>query len=191
MKGNWKSSLIFTQQEKAEYVGNQQLLIDPSENWGHQQTDWSPTNWRDRLVTTENYNSLERSLGAGSITEPSIWVGEPHLVKHWGLRMNACMLSQSCPALCDPRDCSPPGCSVPGILQARILEWVVISYSRGSSQPRDWTCVSCISCIGGWILYHCTTSESPGWINWRLKKSWGPLGIDVNDTHISQMGKLA
>ena len=124
MKGNWKSSLIFTQQEKAEYVGNQQLLIDPSENWGHQQTDWSPTNWRDRLVTTENYNSLERSLGAGSITEPSIWVGEPHLVKHWGLRMNACMLSQSCPALCDPRDCSPPGCSVPGILQARILDCV-------------------------------------------------------------------
>ena len=41
-------------------------------------------------------------------------------------------------------DCSPPGSSVHGILQARILEWVAIPFSRGSSQPRDWTWVSCI-----------------------------------------------
>ena len=44
---------------------------------------------------------------------------------------------QSCPTLCDPRDCSPPGSSVHGILQARKLEWVAISSSRGSSQLRD------------------------------------------------------
>ena len=44
--------------------------------------------------------------------------------------------------LCDPRDCSPPGSFVHGILQARILEWVAISFSRGSSQPRDQTQVS-------------------------------------------------
>ena len=44
---------------------------------------------------------------------------------------------QSCPTLYDPIDGSPPGSSVPGILQARTLEWVAISYSRGSSQPRD------------------------------------------------------
>ena len=43
--------------------------------------------------------------------------------------------------------CTPPGSSVHGILQARILEWVAISFSRGSSQPRDWTRVSCVSCI--------------------------------------------
>ena len=49
---------------------------------------------------------------------------------------------QSCPTLCDPMDCSPPGSSVHGILQARILEWVAISFSRGSSQPRDRTQVS-------------------------------------------------
>ena len=42
-------------------------------------------------------------------------------------------------------DCSPPGSSVHGIHQARILEWVAISFSRGSSQPRDWTRVSCIA----------------------------------------------
>ena len=50
---------------------------------------------------------------------------------------------QSCPTLCDPMDCSPPGSSVHGILQARILEWVVMPFSRGSSQPRDRTRVSC------------------------------------------------
>ena len=44
---------------------------------------------------------------------------------------------QLCPTLCDPMDCSPPGSSVHGILQARTLEWVAISSSRGSSQPRD------------------------------------------------------
>ena len=61
------------------------------------------------------------------------------------------------PILCDLMNCSPPGPSVHGIFQARILEWVAISYSRGSSQPRDWTLSSCISCIGRWILYHCAT----------------------------------
>ena len=59
-----------------------------------------------------------------------------------------------CPVrLCDPMDCNPPGSSVHGIVQARLLEWVAISFSRGSSQPRDQTCVSCVSCIGRWILY--------------------------------------
>ena len=50
-----------------------------------------------------------------------------------------CEVTQSCPTLCDPVDCSPPGSSVHGILQARILEWVAISFSLGSSQPRDRT----------------------------------------------------
>ena len=53
--------------------------------------------------------------------------------------------AQSCLTLCDPVDCSPPGSSVQGILQERILEWVAISFSRGSSQPRDRTRVSCIA----------------------------------------------
>ena len=46
-----------------------------------------------------------------------------------------CSVAQSCLTLCDPMDCSPAGSSVHGILQARILEWVAISFSRGSSQP--------------------------------------------------------
>ena len=54
-------------------------------------------------------------------------------------------VAQSCPTLCDPMDCSLPGSSVHGIFQARVLEWVAISFSRGSSQPRDQTWVSRIA----------------------------------------------
>ena len=63
----------------------------------------------------------------------------------------------------DPMNCKPPGSSVHGIFLAKILEWVAIFYSRGFSWPRDWTCVSCISCvswIGRQILYHCDTWEA-------------------------------
>ena len=52
---------------------------------------------------------------------------------------------KSCPVLCKPMDCSPPGSSVHGILQASILEWVAIHFSRGSSQPGDQTQVSFIA----------------------------------------------
>ena len=55
---------------------------------------------------------------------------------------------------CDPMDCSLPSSTVHEISQARILGWVAISFSRGSLQPRDRTCVSCVSCMGRWILYH-------------------------------------
>ena len=59
---------------------------------------------------------------------------------------------QSCLTLCDPMDCIPPSSSVHGILQARILEWVAMLSSRGSSQPRHWNCLSYVSCIGRQIL---------------------------------------
>ena len=58
-------------------------------------------------------------------------------------------VTQLCLNLCDPMDCSPPGSSVCGILQARILEWVAISSSRGSSWPKDRTQVSFVSCTAG------------------------------------------
>ena len=60
----------------------------------------------------------------------------------------------SCPSLCDPTDCSPSASSVHGIFQAKIMEWVAVSYSRESARPRDWIHVSC---LGRWILYHCST----------------------------------
>ena len=73
--------------------------------------------------------------------------------------------------LCDTMDCSLLNSSVHGILQTRTLEWAAMPSSRGSSWPRDWTCVSCISCNGRWILYRCATflyshtyiSNTRGW----------------------------
>ena len=72
-----------------------------------------------------------------------------------------CVPAQLCLALCNPMGCSQPGSSVHGIFQARVLGWVVISSYRGYSRPRDWTCISCISCIGRQVLYHCATWEAP------------------------------
>ena len=69
-----------------------------------------------------------------------------------------CMLSHSVMSDCGPMDCSQPGSSVYGIFQARKLERVTISYSRGSSRPRDQTHVPC---IGRQILYLCATCEAP------------------------------
>ena len=63
-------------------------------------------------------------------------------------------LLQLCPTLCDSMNCSPPGSFVHGILQVRILEWVAMPFSRGSSQPRDRTLVSQVSCIGRQVLYN-------------------------------------
>ena len=67
---------------------------------------------------------------------------------------------QLCLTLCDPMDSSPPGSSVHGIFQARTLEWVAISSSRGCSQSRDRTCISCVSCTAGRFLTVCTTRKA-------------------------------
>ena len=81
-------------------------------------------------------------------------------------------VAQSCPTLCNPIDYSLPGSSVHGIFQARVLEWVAIPFSRGSSQPRDWTRVFCIV---GW---HFTI--------WATREVW----ISHNDTHIPSLLSL-
>ena len=64
-------------------------------------------------------------------------------------------VAQSCPTLCDPMDCSLPGSSIHGIFQARVLEWVAISFSRRSSQPRDRTHISRLAgrCFTGIFLF--------------------------------------
>ena len=75
--------------------------------------------------------------------------------------LESCLRAQLLTTLCDPGDCSPPGSSVHGVLQARILEWVANSFSRGSSRPRDGThasCVSCVPCIAGGFF----TTVPPG-----------------------------
>ena len=85
--------------------------------------------------------------------EMTVFIKPPYFPEDWMMRQQKrCIrlfmkvkVAQSCPTLCDPMDCSPPGSSVHGILQARILEWVAVSFSRGSSQPRDRTQVSRIA----------------------------------------------
>ena len=78
--------------------------------------------------------------------------------KGLSFRKASVLVAQSCLTLCDPI-CSLPGSSVHGILQARILEWVAIPFSRGSSWPRDWTWASCTAgrCFTIWA-----TREAPG-----------------------------
>ena len=70
-------------------------------------------------------------------------------------------LLQLCPALCDPMDRSTLGSWVHGILQTRMLQWVATPSSRGSSPPRDRSHISCISCFGRQIHYHCYHLGSP------------------------------
>ena len=72
-------------------------------------------------------------------------LSKPWFLHLYKVKESESEVTQSCPTLCDPVVCSPPGSSVHGILQARILEWVAISFSRGSSQPRDRTQVSRIA----------------------------------------------
>ena len=73
--------------------------------------------------------------------------------------LSAC--AHLCPTLCDPLDCSPPGFSVHGVFKARILEWVSISYSRGSSRPREQAHVSMSLVLAGGFFTTSTTHKTP------------------------------
>ena len=104
--------------------------------WRTEQHSWPP-------LTTA---SCTRPFSIHQVWQPKMSLG-----------VRACMHAKSlqlCPTLFDPLDRSPLGASVHGILQARILEWVAISSSRGSSRSRDRTRVSYISCTGRQGLYH-------------------------------------
>ena len=82
-------------------------------------------------------------------------------------------VAQSCPTLCDPMDCSLPGSSIHGVFQARILEWVAISFSSRSSRPRDWTQVSRIAGRGFTVW---ATSPVTWVLNGILSASWDAIG---------------
>ena len=75
--------------------------------------------------------------------------------------------------LFDPMDGSPPGSAVHGILQAGILEWVAMPSCRGSSQPRDQTCVSCGSCIVGKFFATELTAEERKWEETKRRRTCG------------------
>ena len=72
-------------------------------------------------------------------------------------------VAQWCPTLCDPMDCSLPGSTIHGIFQARVLEWVAISFSRRSSWPRDWTRVShMVGIVGRHFTVWATREDQKG-----------------------------
>ena len=113
-----------------------------------------------------------RSLGfpcdsAGK--ESACNAGDMGSIPGLGSEMKWSELSQSCLTLWDPMNCSPPGSSIHGILQARILEWVAISFSKGTSQPRDRTRVSHIA---GRCFY---PMSHRGKIPWKRKRLPTPV----------------
>ena len=91
------------------------------------------------------------------------WTCQWLMCAYWALHVCAQLLQS-----CDPIDYSLPGFSVHGIFQTKLLEWVAISSSRVSSQPRDWTHVFCIFCIGRQILLPLNHLGSP----WTFLKFW-------------------
>ena len=113
------------------------------------------------------------------------------LIQNWESESE---VAQLCPTLCDHMNCSLPGSSGHGIFQARVLEWVAISFFRGSFRPRNWTQVSCIAgrrfniwptretpklgkeyvkaiyCHPAYLIYMQSTSrEMPGWMKHKLE----------------------
>ena len=81
-----------------------------------------------------------------------------HCLRKWEWTWNTalpCQVTSVCPTLCDPVNCSSPGSSVCGILQAKILEWIAIPFSRASSRPqgKNWR-VLLLTCSGRWVLYY-------------------------------------
>ena len=134
--------LIITKTPCGGKRGNFQLQVDKTGAQGNYMTSWGPLASRKQ----------KRTLGPEHPTllspDRALWpqqlVSEPRgcLLRpvSWWWRIYPvvlCLVAQLCPTLRDPMGCSPPGSSVHGILQVRILEWVAMTSSRGSSQPRD------------------------------------------------------
>ena len=116
------------------------------------------------FIFSDLLHSVWQSLGPSTL-------GHMHSFSLFFFFTAVCVsVAQSCLTLCDPVDCSPPGFSVHRILQARMLEWVAISFSRGSSQPRDKTRVFLIAgrlfsiwatreAFYGWVIFSCIYVE--------------------------------
>ena len=107
----------------------------------------SKTSWLRATSHTFLPQSSHQKVRADANLEPCFLVAPSHS----SVVFSRSVVSDSC----DPMDCSPPGSSVHAIFRARMLEWVALSFSRGSSWPREWTRVSCFA--GGFF-----TTESPG-----------------------------
>ena len=98
-------------------------------------------------------------------------------------------VSHSCPIICDPMDCSLPGSSIHGILQARILEWFAMSFSRRLSHPRDRTHVSFVSCTDRCVLYYqCHLGSQTGVVShYLLQGNFPTQGSNLGLPHCRQI----
>ena len=111
-----------------------------------------PFGWEHRILTPEpprksqdeTFHSIHLNLKglSSAILQICPDLLSPKYTQHHWIDMCCVLVAQLCPTLCNHMDCSPPDSSVHEISQARILEWVAISFSRGSCQPRDQTQVS-------------------------------------------------
>ena len=147
----------------------------PQETWVPS-LGWEDPRRRERLPTSVFWpGECHRQRSPAGCSSPWTWLSDfkkkkGHVFQHrWILKtwsqvkeanpngshvweVRAHSVAQSSPILWDSMGCSPPGSSVHGIFQARMLELVAISFSKGSSWTRDWSCISCVSCINRWIL---------------------------------------
>ena len=108
--------------------------------------------WQQRLQSSPGQPWWSIAPGSCLRCVNSLYPLSQGCLCHWGEESESEVKLLSPSRLCDPMGCSPPGSSVHGIFQARILEWVAISFSRGSSRPRDQTWLSCIAsrCFTSW-----------------------------------------
>ena len=138
LSGNRRSGVVTGQNTEAAQ-GNKVYCIHEPQRGGH----------REAAVQSGGRKQGEGRAWAVVFTGVSTGKARQGGLNSWGLaslnhasRRSGNEVTQSCPTPCDPTNCSPPGSSIHGIFPARILEWVAISISRGSSQPRDRTRVS-------------------------------------------------
>ena len=101
----------------------------------------------------------------------SFWLCQNVACNHHQSNKSESKVTQSCPNFCDPMDCSLPGSFIHEIFQARVLEWVAISFSRGSSWPRDRTQVSHIAgrCFTFWASREGNVNRHVLKANWQLQ----------------------
>ena len=151
----WHHWLDGHEYEQALGVGDGQGSLACCSSWGHKESDMTEQlNWLNWTLDPKIYVVFRKPIWRLQVFQCSCHLRNPfdsniwaanYIPKDFHLTIHPSEVAQSCPTLCNPMDCSPPGSSVHGILQARILEWVAISFSRRSSWPRDRTQVSHIA----------------------------------------------
>ena len=162
--GSWEGEIILNNPGESSIIIN----LIRRKAWGSERGQWSK-GWTMKHSADGRRGHMSRNAGSlWNCQEAQSPLDSPQGI-HLNFRtsdlqnyaiINMGCFAQSCPILCHPKDCSPPGSSVHGIFQARILEWVAISFSRGSSWPRDWAHISCVSCTAGRFFTHWAIREA-------------------------------